>query len=118
MSAGQRWRGRLTPRQAEVTELAVRGLTDQEIADDLGLTYSTVKYHVKKAYDRLGVSGRVGLVAWWVREVELGRVVRAFGREVEVVVADEIDEYAQFRVALMIDGHELFFAHFTATIDD
>jgi DNA-binding CsgD family transcriptional regulator len=118
MSAGQRWRGRLSPRQAEVTELVVQGLTDQEIADELGVEYATAKYHVREAYKRLGVSGRVGLASWWVREVELGRVVRAFGHEIEVVVADEIDEYAQFRVTLMIDGDEQFFAHFTATIED
>lgn len=113
MSAGQRWRGHLTRRQAEVTELVVQGLTDQEIADELGVEYATAKYHVREAYKRLGVSGRVGLASWWVREIELGRVVRAFGREIEVVVGDEVDGYGQFRVALMVDGKERFAAHFT-----
>ncbi|MCC5966101.1 MAG: response regulator transcription factor [Natronohydrobacter sp.] len=48
----------LTPREAEVLQALCQGLTNKEIARELGLTEPTIKLHVKTLYRRLGVSNR------------------------------------------------------------
>lgn len=45
----------LLPRQRECLELATAGLTNAEIADRLCVGVETVKTHLHRAYDRLGV---------------------------------------------------------------
>jgi DNA-binding CsgD family transcriptional regulator len=40
------WRDQLTPRRAQVLELAAEGLSEKEIAEELGITRNTVKKHV------------------------------------------------------------------------
>jgi two-component system nitrate/nitrite response regulator NarL len=49
---------KLTPRQAEVTALLERGLTNREIAQELDLTLSTVKNHVHSLLQKLQTPGR------------------------------------------------------------
>ncbi|KAF4405020.1 LuxR C-terminal-related transcriptional regulator [Streptomyces lycii] len=62
--AGRRPRGRpayaerLSPREAEVAELAGRGLTNREIASTLHLSPRTVEHHVSRAMRKLGVGLR------------------------------------------------------------
>jgi DNA-binding CsgD family transcriptional regulator len=53
---------RLTPRQRDVAELATLGLTNGEIAGELGISLNTVKNRLKEAFDRLAVRSRVELV--------------------------------------------------------
>jgi HD-GYP domain-containing protein (c-di-GMP phosphodiesterase class II) len=48
----------LTPRQLEVLRLVTRGLSNREIARDLGLSPRTVDRHVADVYQRIGVSSR------------------------------------------------------------
>lgn len=48
----------LTAREHEVAALAVRGLSNREIANDLYLSPRTVENHLQRIYDKLGVSGR------------------------------------------------------------
>jgi LuxR family transcriptional regulator, maltose regulon positive regulatory protein len=50
--------GDLTPRESEVHELLAQGLTNQQIAQQLYLSVSTVKVHVKHIYEKLGVQSR------------------------------------------------------------
>ncbi|MFW5921226.1 MAG: LuxR C-terminal-related transcriptional regulator, partial [Polyangiales bacterium] len=57
----------LPPRLARVAELVAAGLTDQEIADHMGLTHKTVRTYVSRIYRRLGVSNRVMLTRLLVR---------------------------------------------------
>lgn len=75
MSAGQRWRGTLTPRQAEVVELVALGLHDREISERLGITPQTVKFHLFNARLSIpspsGSLSRVQLARWWWENVEL-----------------------------------------------
>lgn len=59
--------GGLPPRLARVAELVAAGLTDQEIADHMGLTHKTVRTYVSRIYRRLGVSNRVMLTRLLVR---------------------------------------------------
>jgi DNA-binding NarL/FixJ family response regulator len=52
---------RLTERENAVTARAVRGQTNAEIADALGITERTVKAHLSAVFDKLGVSDRLQL---------------------------------------------------------
>ena len=53
----------ITPREREVLQLAARGRSTPQIAEDLVISQSTVKTHFEKIYDRLGVSDRPAAVA-------------------------------------------------------
>ncbi len=59
----------LTDRQVQMLSLAALGLTNQQIADDLGLAVSTVANTLVKVYEKLQVSNRVLAVRWLVRQV-------------------------------------------------
>lgn len=48
----------LTERQLQVARLAVRGLSDREIADRLGVSQHTVHTHLGNIFARLGISSR------------------------------------------------------------
>jgi DNA-binding NarL/FixJ family response regulator len=48
----------LTPRELEVLRLIARGETNQQIAEDLSLSVSTVKNHVHHIFGKLGASDR------------------------------------------------------------
>lgn len=54
-------RARLTPRERQVALLAVRGLTYREIGQELQVTSSTIKQHLRCVYDKLDVTGRAEL---------------------------------------------------------
>jgi DNA-binding CsgD family transcriptional regulator len=53
----------LTPREREVTQLLVRGATNDEIARALWISRHTVKDHVKAIYAKLAVASRAELSA-------------------------------------------------------
>jgi two-component system, NarL family, nitrate/nitrite response regulator NarL len=48
----------LSPRQRQIFDLVVVGQSNKEIANELGLSVSTVKIHVAKLFDKLGVRQR------------------------------------------------------------
>ena len=50
-------------RQRAVVEAVARGGTNREIAEELGITERTVKYHLRMVFDRLGASNRAEAVA-------------------------------------------------------
>ena len=52
----------LTRREHEIVRLATAGLTNQAIASELAITQGTVKLHLFRAYRKLQVTNRVGLV--------------------------------------------------------
>jgi DNA-binding NarL/FixJ family response regulator len=52
----------LTPREHDVLAAVARGQSNHEIADDLYLSYSTVKTHVSHLFTKLGARDRAQLV--------------------------------------------------------
>lgn len=53
--------GLLTPRELDTVRLVGQGLSNKEIARHLGVSVSTVRTHLNKAYDKLGSDSRVEL---------------------------------------------------------
>lgn len=48
----------LTPREKEVLELIMHGLSNKEIADRLGVSLAAVKFHLQHVYEKLHVHSR------------------------------------------------------------
>lgn len=57
----------LTPREHDVLELLVEGASNKEIARRLGISASTVKFHVRSIADKLGADGRAEAVVHALR---------------------------------------------------
>jgi DNA-binding NarL/FixJ family response regulator len=55
----------LTKREKEVVALVAQGLTNREIGQELGLSTYTVRNYLFRIYDKVGVSNRVLLVAYY-----------------------------------------------------
>jgi DNA-binding CsgD family transcriptional regulator len=53
--------GSLTPSERRVTSLAAAGSTNREIADTLFVTISTVEFHLRRAFRKLGIASRTQL---------------------------------------------------------
>jgi DNA-binding NarL/FixJ family response regulator len=64
-------RNPLTPRELEVLELVSQGLPSKLIAHALGVSESTVKYHLSSIYAKLGVASRTEAVS---RAARLGLI--------------------------------------------
>ncbi len=72
----QRSRHALTPREIEVIEALCEGATNRQIAHALHISLSTIKNHLERINQKLGVSDRTQAA---VRAIELG-LVRPGGR--------------------------------------
>ena len=49
---------KLTPRELGILPFLIAGRSNREIAEELGLSESTVKAHLSSLYKKLGVSSR------------------------------------------------------------
>jgi len=54
----------LSPREMAVAERLIDGWTAHEIAADLGISFHTVRTHIRNIYIKAGVANRVELVRW------------------------------------------------------
>ena len=57
------WSKLLTPQEHKVAERVLPGWSNALIADDLGCSVATVKKHLQRVYDKLGVSSRGVLIS-------------------------------------------------------
>ena len=58
--------GALTAREREVLNLLARGLSNRDIAEQLVITNKTVKNHLSRIYEKIGVHSRAEAVALWL----------------------------------------------------
>lgn len=60
---------RFSPRQQDILGLASRGLTDKEIAAQLGLSVHTVRTHLRRLYLENNLHNKAEAVAAWLKYV-------------------------------------------------
>ena len=68
---------RLSPRELEVLELLAEGHKVSGVSQSLFMSESTVKTHIGKVYDKLGVHNRAGAI---MKAIELGLIKPRQGR--------------------------------------
>ena len=54
----------LSPREKQVARRVAKGMTTQEIADDLGLCFDTIKAHLARIRAKLGVNKSTQIAVW------------------------------------------------------
>ena len=54
----------LTPRELDIVRLVGKGLGNKEIAQELGVSVTTVRTHLNRVYDKLGPGSRVELALY------------------------------------------------------
>jgi len=74
MTVGDEWSQRLTRREQQVARLIVRGLSNKEVARELGLSYGTVKLHVHRIFQKTGVRNRYSLIIQMSARTNAGRL--------------------------------------------
>jgi len=62
----------LTKREQELAPLVANGLTNREISTQLGVSEHTIKNHLFRIYEKLGISSRVELILYAVSERDKG----------------------------------------------
>lgn len=68
----------LSPREMEILRCVTRGLSNKEIARELGISHQTVKNHMTNVLDKLGVEDRTQAAVYalkrgWVRIINPGQ---------------------------------------------
>jgi len=63
----------LTPREYQVAMLVARGFSNREIARELGVSTGTVKLHMHKVIQKLGVKSRFEAITMILREAAAQR---------------------------------------------
>ena len=56
----------LTPKELEIVSAVVAGYTNKEIAERFKLSLNTVKFHLVRILEKLGVSTRLQLALLWL----------------------------------------------------
>jgi len=55
---------KLTDREIEVFQLLADGCSNKQIADNLGITIRTVKFHTANIYEKIEVGSRSTAIVW------------------------------------------------------
>jgi len=58
----------LTPRQFQIAHAVADGKINKEIADELGISASTVKTHISSIFKQNGIKCRAELASMYTRE--------------------------------------------------
>jgi pimeloyl-ACP methyl ester carboxylesterase/DNA-binding CsgD family transcriptional regulator len=59
----------LTPRQLQVAALVAEGLTNKQIAQRLGIEERSAEGHLERIRERLAVTSRAQIAAWWAARI-------------------------------------------------
>ncbi len=54
----------LTKRELEIAALIYQGISTRKIAEQINLSYHTIRNHIKHIYSKIGVSSRSEMMAW------------------------------------------------------
>jgi DNA-binding NarL/FixJ family response regulator len=57
----------LSGRQTQIIALATLGLKNREMAETLFISVQTVKNHMRRIFEKLGVSDRLTLILWAIQ---------------------------------------------------
>ncbi|MBE0611929.1 MAG: hypothetical protein IH609_21295 [Dehalococcoidia bacterium] len=97
---------RWTPRQREVLDLLVRGYTNGQIADQLGISLDGAKWHVSEIITRLGVDSRDEAAEYWRHQnglrMRFTRVLQAFVSSTTLKVAGGTAAVASMVIATVL----------------
>jgi DNA-binding CsgD family transcriptional regulator len=52
----------LSPREQQIAEMIVRGMSDSEVATSLGISPHTVHTHIERLYRKVNANSRAGLI--------------------------------------------------------
>jgi DNA-binding NarL/FixJ family response regulator len=58
----------LSPREIEILQQVAYGATTKEVADELGISFHTVKTHLERIFEKLGANDRAQAVAIAIRQ--------------------------------------------------
>jgi DNA-binding NarL/FixJ family response regulator len=72
---------RPSARQLLILEHVAQGLTNREIAHELGISDKVVKKYVSEIFLRVGVKNRIGLALWYEEQVHEGNLRRTLHRK-------------------------------------
>ena len=67
---------RVTPRQAQILDLAAAGLSDKQIAQRLRVSHRTVRTHFENLFEDQGIRNRSQAIAMWSRRPTQGQKAR------------------------------------------
>jgi DNA-binding NarL/FixJ family response regulator len=67
-------------RQLLIIEQVADGLTNHQIAQNLGISDQVIKRYVSEIYLKIGVSNRIGLALWYELQVHKGKLRRTLNR--------------------------------------
>jgi len=73
----------LTPRDQDVLSLMVLGMTNEEIADALGLKISSIRVRVFRVMEAFPVNGRVRVVLLCLRDEHINAKLQAIRRKLK-----------------------------------
>ncbi len=62
IAAENKWSKVLSPREREIALLVARGLSNKEVARELGLSDGTVKINLHSIFQKLGAKSRYNLI--------------------------------------------------------
>jgi DNA-binding NarL/FixJ family response regulator len=68
--SGSESAARLSKREREITELVAEGLTNRQVAERLVLSERTVEGHIANIFNKLDVSSRSQITAWYIRAAQ------------------------------------------------
>ena len=92
---------KLSKREIEISELLLQGMSNKQIALNLGISDHTVEFHLKNIYEKLQVSSRTGAI------LTLGKSTGTFGEKPGKSIVDSGVEKSDNRDSSLIAKAEI-----------